>query len=207
MEPSPPITTIENTTRLSRRRVRVELETVLVVDEQRARERGEEARDRERHQRVAARVHAVRARRELVLADGDEHAAGARPADAAHRDDRERRARRGRGSSSGSPMRTSMNAEEIGPLDARRREPVEAGALAEELRVEQPRRRHERERQRDHGDGEPASPQHRQPDQRGHRRADEPGAEQPEPEVPAPARGDRARRPRRRSRRTPSARG
>ena len=59
-----------------RRGVGVELETVLVVDEQRTRERGEEARDRERDQRAAARVHAVRARGPFVLARRDQHAAG-----------------------------------------------------------------------------------------------------------------------------------
>ena len=47
-EPRPPMTTIVNTTRLSPARVRVELEAVLLVHEERARERGEETRDRER---------------------------------------------------------------------------------------------------------------------------------------------------------------
>ena len=60
-----------------RRGVGVELQTVLVVDEQRTRERGEEARDRERDERAAARVHAVRAGGPFVLTRRDQHAARA----------------------------------------------------------------------------------------------------------------------------------
>ena len=163
-----------------------------MVDEQRARERGEEAGDREGHQRVAPRVHAVGAHRDLVLADGDEDAAAAGPSNAAHRDDRE--PERDQAQEVVPGLRADVDdAEEVGPLDPRRWKPVEAGTVTEELRVEQPRRRHQRERQRDHGDGETAAPQHREADERGDERADESGTEEPEPEVPAEPSGERSR--------------
>ncbi len=72
-----------------RRRVRVELEPVLVVHEERPRERGEEAGDRERDEGAATRVDAVGARRRLVLARCHEHAAGARTTDPAYGDRRQ----------------------------------------------------------------------------------------------------------------------
>ena len=72
-------------------------------------------------------------------------------------------------------------------------EPVEARAVAEDPRVEQPRRRGEREGERDHGEGEPASAQHGETDDRSDRGPREPGADQAEREVPAePSRDRRA---------------
>ena len=72
------------------RAVGVELEPVLLVHEERARERGEEARHRERLQCRGARVHAERARGAVVLPDRDERTSGAAPTDADDGDDHER---------------------------------------------------------------------------------------------------------------------
>ena len=57
--------------------------------------------------------------------------------------------------------------------------------------AEQPRGRRQAERERDHGEGEAASSQHGQADERGDTGADDARAEEAEREVPAEARGER----------------
>ena len=78
--------------RLSNGQERGDAEPALVVDVEHAGERGHEPGDRERGERGARRVDAVRARRVLVLADRDQRAAGAAVPDAARRDVHQREA-------------------------------------------------------------------------------------------------------------------
>ena len=83
------------------------------------------------------------------------------------------------------------HAEQVGALDAWRGQPVEARAVAEDARAQQPRGGRQPEREGDDGEGEAAPAQHGQADERGERGPDHAGAEQTEREVPTEARGER----------------
>ena len=121
--------------------VGLDAEHLLVVDEDRPGEGGDEARDREGGELGAHRVHAVGLGGALVLADRDQHAAGSAASQAAHGNDREQKAREGE------VVEASLGGERDAAEQQRALEPFD-GQPVHELAVEQVRRRRQRERER-----------------------------------------------------------
>ena len=165
--------------------VRADREAALLVDEQRAREGGEEARAREREQRGVAAADPERLGRALVLPDGDERAPRARAAESD--DDEVGEQQPAEADVVEARLAREVEAEEVGARDALGGQPVECRALTEEAPVQEPRRCREREREARHGEREPPPAQRREPDEQRDRRAgqttQDDGRHQIEPEA------------------------
>ena len=171
--------------------VRARGEAVLLVDEQRAGERGEEAGRGEREEGEAVRVHAERLARLLVVAHRDQRASRARASEPEHDGERDREPAEAHVVHA--VLAAERHPEQVGAHDAVGGQPVEEVAGAEEAAVQQPRRRREREREARHRERQPAPAQRGQPDHERDAGADEAGDHDGGHEVPLEARGERAR--------------
>ena len=169
-----------------------EVEAGLLVHEQGAGERGEEAGEREREQRESPAAHPVGLRGAVVLAHGDDGTAGATPPHPVRHDHREGQPGQAQVVEAGVGI-DGDDAEERRPRDPQRGQPVERVTRSEEAAVEQPVRRHERERERGHRQREPATTDRGQADEHREQCPDRTSQHEAERQVPAEPRGDGAR--------------
>jgi len=164
---------------------RLGAEARLLVHVQGAGHGSQEARQRERRHAGPGGVDPVGPGRLLVLADGDEHPAGA-AAPQPH-DHEQRQAEHGDAGVEHRRLAGQLDAEERAPVDAPAGQPVAERRRA----VEQERRHEQAERQRAHRQRQAPATQRRVAHDHGGDATHQPGRQAGERQVPAPVVGER----------------